>query len=94
MGFQVDTKKQQAIVLHPDVRSQPLSRPAEDMLEEACRLAEAIDLDVVLSETVRLSAPKAPTFLGPGYLERVADIAEEYDHPLIIVIAAHACATA
>ena len=85
MGYQVEIKKQQAIIIHPDVRSQPVSRPADDMLEEACRLAEAIELEVVLSETVRLSAPKAPTFLGPGYLERIADLAEDYDHPLIIV---------
>ena len=85
MGSPNDTEKQQAIVLHPDVRSQPLSRPAEDMLSEACRLAEAIDLDVVLAESVRIAAPKAPTFLGPGYLERIAEIAEDYEHPLIIV---------
>ena len=85
MGFQIESEKQQAIVLHPEVRSQPLARPAEDMLEEACRLAEAIDLEVVLAESVRLSAPKAPTFLGPGYLERIAEISEDYDHPLIIV---------
>lgn len=85
MGFQIESEKQQAIVLHPEVRSQPLARPAEDMLEEACRLAEAIDLEVVLAESVRLSAPKAPTFLGPGYLERIAEISEDYDHPLVIV---------
>ena len=85
MGITTKTEKQQAIVLHPDVRSQPLSRPPEDMLAEAARLAEAIDLEVVLAESVRLSAPKAPTFLGPGYLERIAEFAEEYDHPIIIV---------
>ena len=81
----ITPQPQSAFVLHPDVRSQPLPRTADDMLAEACRLAEAISLEVVLAETVRLAAPKAPTFLGPGYLERIAELAEDYHDPLIIV---------
>ena len=81
----ITPQPQSAFVLHPDVRSQPLPRTADDMLAEACRLAEAISLEVVLAETVRLAAPKAPTFLGPGYLERIAELAEDYHEPLIIV---------
>ena len=85
MTVDITPQPQSAFVLHPDVRSQPLPRTADDMLAEACRLAEAISLEVVLAETVRLAAPKAPTFLGPGYLERIAELAEDYHDPLIIV---------
>ena len=85
MTVDITPQPQSAFVLHPDVRSQPLPRTADDMLAEACRLAEAISLEVVLAETVRLAAPKAPTFLGPGYLERIAELAEDYHEPLIIV---------
>lgn len=55
------------------------------MLVEAVRLAEAIDLHVVLAESVRIPAPKAPTFLGAGHVERIAEICEEYEHPLVVV---------
>lgn len=85
MTVDIAPQPQSAFVLHPDVRSQPLPRTADDMLAEACRLAEAISLEVVLAETVKLAAPKAPTFLGPGYLERIADLAADYHDPLIIV---------
>ena len=85
MTVDITPQPQSAFVLHPDVRSQPLPRTADDMLAEACRLAEAISLEVVLAETVRLAAPRAPTFLGPGYLERIAELAEDYHEPLIIV---------
>ena len=32
-----------------------------------------------------LQAPHAPTFLRAGQLERIGEIADDYDHPLIIV---------
>ncbi|MDB2389603.1 GTPase HflX [Alphaproteobacteria bacterium] len=74
-----------AFVIHPDVKHAPTARPAEMMLEEACMLVEAIGQDVVLSETVKISQPRAGSFLGKGYAEQLAEMAEAYDHPLIVI---------
>lgn len=55
------------------------------MLSEATGLGQAINLDVVHAEIISLQAPHAPTFLKAGQLERISMIADDYDHPLIIV---------
>ena len=57
-----------AFVIHPEVRTMPMARGAEAMLEEAARLVEAIGLEVVFAETVALYKPRAGTFLGTGYV--------------------------
>ena len=62
-----------------------MARSAEAMLEEAARLVEAIGLEVVLAETVALYKPRAGTFLGTGYVERLASLAGSDDPPVIIV---------
>ena len=74
-----------AFVIHPEVRTMPMARGADAMLEEAARLVEAIGLEVVLAETVALYKPRAGTFLGTGYVERLAAMAESDDPPVIIV---------
>ena len=76
---------QQALVIQPHIRSWRLPREADVMLDEAVGLAEAISLDVVYGEIVSLSAPQASTFLRAGQCERISEIAEDYDHPLVIV---------
>ena len=74
-----------AFVIHPEVRTMPMARGADAMLEEAARLVEAIGLEVVLAETVALYKPRAGTFLGTGYVERLAAMAGSDDPPVIIV---------
>ena len=74
-----------AFVIHPDIRTMPLPRSADAMLEEAAQLAGAIGLEVVHAETVSLYKPRAGTFLGSGFVDRLADMAEEAHDPLIIV---------
>ena len=74
-----------AFVIHPEVRTMPMARGADAMLEEAARLVEAIGLEVVFAETVALYKPRAGTFLGTGYVERLATMAESDDPPVIIV---------
>ncbi|MEC7982191.1 MAG: GTPase HflX [Pseudomonadota bacterium] len=74
-----------AFVIHPEVRTMPMARGADAMLEEAARLVEAIGLEVVLAETVALYKPRAGTFLGTGYVERLAAMAGYGDPPVIIV---------
>ena len=76
---------QQALVIQPHIRSWRLPREADVMLDEAVGLAEAISLDVVYGDIVSLSAPQASTFLRAGQCERISEIAEDYDHPLVIV---------
>ena len=58
------------------------------MLEEAVQLVAAISLDVVHAEAVSLHKPRAPTFLGTGFVDRIADISAEHDDPVIVVNAA------
>ena len=74
-----------AFVIHPEVRTLPMARSAEAMLEEAARLVEAIGLEVVFAETVALYKPRAGTFLDTGYVERLASFAGSDDPPVIIV---------
>ncbi|MDP6219433.1 MAG: GTPase HflX, partial [Alphaproteobacteria bacterium] len=77
-----------AFVIHPDIRTIPLPRGPEAMLEEAVQLVAAISLDVVHAEAVSLHKPRAPTFLGTGFVDRITDIAAEHDDPVIVVNAA------
>ena len=63
----------------------PLPRGAEAMLDEAVQLVAAIGLTVTLAETVSLHKPRAGTFLGSGYVDRLADQIDEDDPPVIIV---------
>ena len=63
----------------------PMARSGEAMLEEAARLVEAIGLEVVFAETVAIYKPRAGTFLGTGYVERLAAVAESDDPPVVIV---------
>ena len=55
------------------------------MLAEAVGLGEAIALDIVHDEILPLQAPHAPTFLRSGQVERLGEMAEGYEHPLIII---------
>ena len=74
-----------AIVIHPEVRILPTSRNSDALLNEACGLAEAIELEVIHSEIVKLFSPKAGTFLGAGFLELLIERIELEDpHPVII----------
>ena len=77
-----------AFVIHPDIRTMPLPRGPEAMLEETVQLVAAISLDVVHAEAVSLHKPRAPTFLGTGFVDRIADIAAEHDDPVMVVNAA------
>ncbi len=74
-----------AIVIHPEVRILPTSRNSDALLNEACGLAEAIELEVIHREVVKIFSPKAGTFLGAGFLETLIERIELEDpHPVII----------
>ena len=55
-----------AIVIHPDLRGDCLTRPPDLMLAEAVRLVEAIGLPVEDAQILRINTPRAPTLLGEG----------------------------
>ena len=79
---------QTAFIVQPELKQpQPQSsaRTPQTKLEEAAGLAEAIQLEVVHQEIISLSRPRSGTYLGPGVIDRLADLAELHDHPLLII---------
>lgn len=78
--------KKTAIVIHPEVRILPTSRNSDALLNEACGLAEAIELEVIHGEVVKLFSPKAGRYFGAGFLELLVERVElEEPHPVIII---------
>lgn len=82
-----------ALVLHPSFKSGPRAqygggRTPETRLEEACGLARAIDLNVVVGEVVRINDPKPNTLLGMGNVERIAAVIEAQQIGLVVFDAA------
>lgn len=74
---------------HPGGQGRDLLRSVESALEEAVSLTRAIDLDVVLAESIRLNHPTPATLMGSGAAEAIAaQITEKkiglvvVDHPL------------
>ena len=74
-----------ALVLHPVVANGGVARDPVARLHEAVGLAEAINLDVVHSETVRLGRIRPSTFLGKGIVDRYAVLIEAEEIGLVIV---------
>jgi GTPase len=60
-------------------------RSDDARLEEAEGLARAIDLDIVHSDIVQVSAPRPATLLGTGKVEAIAEIVEASHAELVIV---------
>ncbi|MFT6580819.1 MAG: GTPase HflX [Alphaproteobacteria bacterium] len=76
-----------AIVLNPYERRRA-ARDEESRLEEAIGLAAAIELDVVHSESVRLTRPRPATLIGGGVVERMEGLIQALDAELLVVNAA------
>ncbi|GAA0590571.1 GTPase HflX [Paenochrobactrum glaciei] len=60
-------------------------RSSEARLEEACGLARAIDLEIIMAEIVNVSQPRPATLLGTGRVETIAEAIEEQEIELVIV---------
>lgn len=73
-----------AFVLHPYGWERE-TRSLDDALEEACGLTEAIHLDVVHAEAVKVAKIKPATFLTEGHVERLRELAEQEEPEVIIV---------
>ncbi len=70
-------------VIHPRLKtaSSPSRRVRdEQLLGEAVGLAQAINLNVVHSETVPLNKPRPATLFGKGVVERLHNLFWDFDH--------------
>lgn len=70
-GILIDKSPSKACVIFPQVTGKNISLSPESRLEEAVRLAQAIDLEVVYSEVVKLREIKPSIFFGNGFLENL-----------------------
>jgi len=77
---------QRALVIHPVLPdAQGESRQPDQLLEEACGLARAIDLVVVHAESLSLNKPRPSTLFGKGVVERLGSFVENHEIDLMIV---------
>jgi GTP-binding protein HflX len=72
----------------PELPREGARRSAENRVEEACGLAEAIGIDVVAAKAFRVRTVRPATLLGKGQVEEIAGISKESDVHLLIVDAA------
>ena len=80
-----DTKTAvKAGVVFPEIYGQKTALSAEARLDEASGLAQAINLDVVYREIVRVREVKPATLVGQGVIDRLAAVAADEDIGLII----------
>jgi GTP-binding protein HflX len=84
----IQTERIAAAVLHPwhpGGQGRDLLRSVESSLEEAVSLTRAIDLDVVLAESIRLNHPTPATLMGSGAAEAIAAQITEKKIGLVVV---------
>jgi GTP-binding protein HflX len=77
-----------AIVLHVERKDKPSTesdRDAQSRLEEAVGLAQAIDLEIVRSLIVPLSAPRPATLIGQGKVEEIRSLVAETETELVVL---------
>ncbi|OJV31492.1 GTPase HflX [Sphingomonas sp. 67-36] len=85
-GFERDrdefARGARAIVVYPDLGGS--SRDADARLAETAGLAEAIGIEVVGREAVRVRTPRAATLIGAGQVEAIATLARMEDAGLVV----------
>lgn len=72
-------------MIFPSLQGKVISLSPEARLEEAVRLAEAIWLDVVYAEIVKLREVKPAIFFGNGFLEKLEQKIGEQGIKLVVV---------
>jgi GTP-binding protein HflX len=94
MGHEIEaggTSTGRALVVYPLLKlpqSERAIRAPEGRLAEAVGLAEAIQLDVVHAEVIKLNQPRPATLIGKGGVEKLAELIEELEIGVVIVDAA------
>lgn len=82
----IDRREQpvRAGLVCPDVRGSALQRTAEARLSEFEGLAQAINLDVVFADTMRVREVRPATFIGGGQVAALAERIEAEDIELLL----------
>ena len=73
-----------AAVIFPDIYGRELSLSPHDRLDEAIRLAQAINLDVVYRNIIKIKTPKAATLIGQGVIADFKEIIQDKAIDLLI----------
>ena len=73
-----------AAVIFPDIYGRELSLSPHDRLDEAIRLAQAINLDVVYRNIIKIKTPKAATLIGQGVIDDFKEIIQDKAIDLLI----------
>jgi GTP-binding protein HflX len=79
------TRGERAVVVGVERSGQGDGRSAEARLDEAVGLAEAIGIEVVARQTIRLRTVRSATLLGKGQVEGIAEIAKSHEAGLLVV---------
>lgn len=76
-----------AVVLHPVLKSEERDsiRDVEDMLEEAVSLTQAINMDVVHAESVKIANPSPGQLFSKGHAERLKEVIATAKPEIVIV---------
>ena len=83
---ETETRVTRALVLHPELTSDPERRTARFGLEEAVALAAALpDIEVVASDIVRLQKPTPGTLFGSGKVEELRSLVKSEEIDLVLI---------
>jgi GTP-binding protein HflX len=77
--------RERALVLHPYKKADGTTRSVESCLEEAVGLAQAIELDVICAETVRLQRIRSGNLLGLGVVDTFKTIIAEEEIGVVVI---------
>lgn len=84
-GIDFNRPSVKTAVIFPSVSGKEISLAPDSRLEEAVRLAEAISLNVVYSEIVKVREIKPSIFFGNGFLENLQNKIAESEIELVVV---------
>jgi GTP-binding protein HflX len=94
MGYETEaggSSTGRALVVYPLLKAPTAERAIrapEGRLAEAVGLAEAIQLNVIHAEVIKLGQPRPATLIGKGSVEKLAELIEELEIGVVIVDAA------
>lgn len=83
-GSNVTAGRSTALVLQPVMASRPIDRDIRDQVEEVEGLSRAIYLDVLRTETARITKINPGSYFGKGAVERFAELVAELS-PTVVV---------
>jgi GTP-binding protein HflX len=84
-GYDHERHPDKALIVHPHVKTRDAHTANDDDVLEIEGLAKAIDLDVIHTSVLNLSAVNPSHFIGKGMSENIAALVEELEPAIIIV---------